>query len=839
MAIALMFCCLALAAQAGGDRDIPAAAPADAIMAPASEVRDALDWAGAAFAGVAPAGHGRHVALQVRRQDHNVLRFGQSCMESPVRIGSRTFRHGLGTHASSEIVAAVPPGTKAFEAMVGVDNNDDTGGARGTVQFAVLAGGRAMTRTATLKGGGEPLPLRVEIPAGTREIVLAVDATPDGTAFDQADWADARFVLNDGTSVWLDDNQGEPFLLSQTPPFSFTCGGESSADVLKRSKRTCESVEKPDRTELHVTWTDPKTGLKVVATVGAFRRFPAIDWLVTFENTSTHDTPILEGIQAADVILRTGNSKRAPVVHQLRGDVCGESSFVPFETTVDVGSPLHMVPSGGRSSNTSAFPFFNIQYNDEGVIAAVGWTGQWAASLERSPAGPSRLRAGLERTHLVLHPGERIRGPRILLMTWKGDRLAAHNRFRRLVLFQYAPKRDGRPVRMPIVSQCFDRYSGSRPAWATEAGQIEAARFAHDIGCDTHWLDAAWFPGGFPNGVGTWSTKPVEFPRGLKPVSDACHALGMRFVLWFEPERVAPGSEIAVRHPEFVFGGSGGGLFRLDDPGARKWLGDLLSKRVGEYGLDVYRNDFNIDPLSFWRAADAPDRQGITEIRYVEGLYELWDRLLAEHPGLMIDNCSSGGRRIDLETCMRSVPLWRSDTSCSPGHPDWNQVQTFGLGQYVPLHTACGWTPEPYDFRSSATAGAISQWDFLNPAFPRDLARATMAEVKENQKYWYGDFYPLTACSLAPDQLVAYQFHRPDLDAGLVLAFRRKECSLRGLILGLNGLKPDTTYVVETVDDAHKHTELKVTGRELASDFTLRLGEKGSSLVVRYRPAAP
>jgi alpha-galactosidase len=839
MSIAWMVCSLALTAQAGGDRDIPGAAADDGVMAPASQVRDVLDWAGAAFAGLAPAADPRRVALQVRRQDHNVLRFGRSCMETPLRIGSRTFRHGLGTHATSAIVAAVPPGAHAFEALVGVDNNDDTGGLRGTVQFAVAIGGREAVRTATLKGGGAPVPVRVAIPPGTKEIVLQVDATPDGAAFDQADWAEARFILDDGASAWLDDHQREPFFLSQEPPFSFTCGGESSAALLARAKRTVESTDRPDRTEFHVSWTDPKTGLKASAVAGAFRRFPAVDWVVTLENTGPRDTPIIEGIQSADVVLRTGNSKRAPVVHQLHGDVCGESTFVPFDTVVDVDRPLRMAPAGGRSSNTSAFPFFNVQYGDEGVIAAVGWTGQWAAMLERSPTGPTRLRAGLERTRLVLHPGERIRGPRILLMPWQGDRLAAHNRFRRLVLFHYAPKRDGRPVRLPIVSQCFDRYSWSRPDWATEAGQIAAVGFAHDVGCDTHWLDAAWFPGGFPNGVGNWSTRPDSFPRGLKPVSDACHRLGMRFVLWFEPERVAAGSEIARLHPAYVFGGSRGGLFRLDDPGARKWLGDLLSKRITEYGIDVYRNDFNIDPLSFWRAADAPDRQGMTEIRYVEGLYELWDRLLAEHPGLMIDNCSSGGRRIDLETCTRSVPLWRSDTSCAPGHPDWNQVQTFGLGQYVPLHTACGWTPDPYDFRSSATAGAISQWDFLNPAFPKDLARATMAEVKENQKFWYGDFYPLTACSLEPDQLVAYQFHRPDLDAGLVLAFRRTDCNLRGLILGLNGVKPETTYVVETVDGSHRRTERRATGRELASDFTLRLPGTGSSLVVRYRPATP
>ncbi len=97
--------------------------------------------------------------------------------------------------------------------------------------------------------------------------------------------------------------------------------------------------------------------------------------------------------------------------------------------------------------------------------------------------------------------------------------------------------------------------------------------------------------------------------------------MGLKFIVWFEPERVAPGTQIAREHPEFVFGGEKGGLFKLSDPAARRWLADLLSRRITEFGIDTYRNDFNIDPLGFWRQADAPDRQGFTEIRYVEGPY--------------------------------------------------------------------------------------------------------------------------------------------------------------------------------------------------------------------------
>ncbi|MCY3022555.1 MAG: alpha-galactosidase, partial [Planctomycetota bacterium] len=528
---------------------------------------------------------------------------------------------------------------------------------------------------------------------------------------------------------------------STEPPFSFAYGGTPSANLLKIWQRTFEKKESGDRTEHTVCWTDAATGLRVTAVVATFKRYPAVDWVLHFENKGAADTPIIENIQALDVQLNTGQPDRAAVLHQIAGDNCSAGSFRPADTKVEAGKTIRLAPVGGRSSN-GTFPFFNFAAGDQGIIAAIGWSGQWAASIERSPDGPTRLRAGMGRTRLLLHPGERIRSPRILLLPWKGDLTAAHNRFRRLMLFHYVPKQDGKPVLLPTFLQGYDRYNG-HPTWPTEAGQINAARIARDIGCEFLWLDAAWFPGGFPNGVGSWVANN-KFPNGLKPVSDACHQMGLKFIVWFEPERVARGSQIAKEHPEFVHGGAGGGLFKLDDPAARRWLTDLLLKRIEEYGLDWYRNDFNMDPLENWRKADAPDRQGMTEIRYIEGLYEMWDELIARRPGLVVDNCASGGRRIDLEMCMRSVPLWQSDISCQKGAEDAHQAQSCALSLYVPFHTPCAWFPTAYELRSTATAGLVIQFPFLEPEFPAQQARELVEEGKANRRFWYGDLYPLT-----------------------------------------------------------------------------------------------
>jgi alpha-galactosidase len=812
------------------ESDIPLGVPNDFVSASHEEIANVENWANDAFE-LTENGPG-NVKVDLKRQDYDRLGYGVSCVGGPLQIGEKVYQHGLGTHANSEILVTLPKGAKRFEATVGVNKDDATDVGTPTVQFIVEVHGKELLRTPTLTGKTAPVPVKIDLDDSMKEITLKVDCTPDGPSFDHANWADARILMNDGSVQWLDSVKSD--LMSRGElPFSFAYGGVSSNELLSTWQKSSSTRRTEDAVERTVEWTDPKTGLRVTAVVKTFKAYSAVEWVLYFENTGKSDTPILEAVRALDLSLNTPQSRPA-TLHRIMGDGCDRDCFAPYDTAVGEGQKIEMAPVTGRSSSV-AFPFFNFQSGNNGLIAAVGWTGQWSASLDRSVSGITSLKAGMELTHTILYPGEKIRTPRILLMPWKDDIMRAHNQLRRMMLFHYMPKENGRPARLPISLQCWDRYWG-RPGMASETRQISEAKFAHEIGCDTLWVDAAWFPPDFGSGAGNWFPKPTDFPRGLKPVSDVCHGLGMKFLVWFEPERVAKGTQIANEHPEFVFGGKEGGLFKMNDPTARQWMTDLLVDRLKSYGIDVYREDANIDMLPFWRQNDAPDRQGITEIRYIEGLYQMWDDIRSRCPGILIDNCSSGGRRIDLESCMRTIPMWRSDTGCGAGRADWNQSQTYGLSQYIPLHEVASWTSETYENRSSATAGALCEWGFLEPGFSKKDAQKALAEVQENQKYWYGDFYPITGYSIAPDRFMAYQFHRSDLDEGLVLAFRRKECRTVGMIVSLNALNPSSTYSLEFVDDSYKVRTRRVLGKDLISKgVELRIPKESGSVILRYK----
>jgi alpha-galactosidase len=280
-----------------------------------------------------------------------------------------------------------------------------------------------------------------------------------------------------------------------------------------------------------------------------------------------------------------------------------------------------------------------LAWGDGGAVMAIGWSGQWLASFERDEKRSLRVQTGMEHFRVKLHPGEGIRTPRMLLLFWRGEEmLRGHNLFRQFMLKHGIPRIEGRLVVPPVAAS----FAGLNDY--TEVNQIAVAPKYGERGIELQWIDAGWFVGGWPNGAGTWEPKPENFPRGLAPVGEAVHKAGMKFLLWFEIERVARGSEIAREHPEWVIGPitEYGGLFNWGIAEARRWMTDRVSDQLRKGKVDIFRMDFNMEPLMYWLRNDPPDRQGMTEIRFVEGMYRMWDDLRVRHPGLWVNNCASG-----------------------------------------------------------------------------------------------------------------------------------------------------------------------------------------------------
>ncbi len=600
-------------------------------------------------------------------------------------------------------------------------------------------------------------------------------------------------------------------------PFSFTYGGRPAAELLPSWKLERRRAKpQAGRTSTTLTCTDPATGLRVRCEVTEYDDFPAVEWVLHFENSGTEDTPILEKLLPLAVELKAPADANVMVHHSV-GEKNSARSFAPVEDVLVSGSTndLVLAPLGGRSSD-GQMPFFNLAWPDGGVALAVGWSGQWEARFRRSSRGALAAQAGQQLVHCKLHPGESIRTPRILLVFWQGhEPIRGNNLFRQVLMAHYLPRRHGELVLSPICAS----VNWTAPDGSYEEPHVSVMGPLARRGLEVFWSDMdpqQWYPKGFPEGTGTWEPDPAKYPHGLKPVGDAARAAGLDYLLWFEPERVHPGSRIDREHPEWVMPPhkEWSKLFRLHDEPARRWLTDYIDAQISAAQLGWLRWDFNIEPLGFWRRNDAPDRQGLTEIRHIEGLYAMWDELRARHPGLVIDLCASGGRRIDLEALGRGLPLWHSDLQCS-GRPSLaaDQLQNAGLWRWVPMHGCGNFAYEPsYAFRSAMTAGNIlavcnkaGRFNLID-ADTEEAVRRTVAIYHKLRPYMVGDFYPLFPHSESEEAWFGYQFHRPDLNAGVAILFRRGKSRDATMPVPLQALSPTRRYEVSFEDTPEKRT---------------------------------
>jgi alpha-galactosidase len=632
-------------------------------------------------------------------------------------------------------------------------------------------------------------------------------------------------------------------------PFSFSYDGKSSADFLGRWHASRRSVPLDQyREQQTLTYIDPATHLEVRCVMLRYKDYPTVEWTLYFKNTGNSPSPILEDIQALDTILKR-DAQHEFQLHYSKGSSAKVTDFQPLENSLTPKSDTSFSPVGGRASD-GAFPYFNLEWSGGGAILAVGWPGQWATRFTRDPDQGLRIRAGQELTHFKLLPGEEVRSPLIVLQFYQGDWIRAQNVWRSWMIVHNVPRPGGK-LPLPLLAGGSCPYFGPYIHQNEENQELFIRRYLEEgIKLDYWWIDAGWYPNrGKWQDTGTWEVDAQRFPRGLRGVADYAHARGVKFVVWFEPERVTPGTWLYEHHPEWLLKVQPSAdfapsqkdwrLLNLGNPIARQWVTDHIDKMITEQGIDIYRQDFNMEALPFWRANDANDRQGITEIAYVNGYLAYWDELRRRHPNLLIDDCSSGGRRVDLESLRRSVPLWRSDYIIEP---IGMQNQTYGISLWFPYQGLASQiaekgkdvkTIDTYAFRSDMFPSIHAHWDVRRVDIDYKRLGQLVNQWRAIAPDYAGDYYPLTPFDPSDGAWIAWQFDRPKEGEGVVQVFRRPASLQESASLKLHGLDPNASYTVTDVDSS---SNTVVTGRDLmGSGLGVVLHERPGSSILIYK----
>lgn len=651
-------------------------------------------------------------------------------------------------------------------------------------------------------------------------------------------------------------------------PFSFKCGERSSREWVTLASANIASGDwRNDHTRTHILrWKDAQTSLYCEMELTEFRDFPAFQWVVRVRNDGQTDSAKVHDFWGIDTCWHAPDDSM-PVLHRSIGSPAHEDDFQFMgevmhnsmwekrrRIAMDAPSNAawaqahsYLIPQDKRSS-AIWLPFFNYQTGEDGLITGLGWSGAWRAYFDHQGGGKSTILAGVENFDSILHPGETARSTLNLALYWQGALLHGQNMFRRLVLDHYSPHIDGKLVEPPISGLVW----GGVPS-KEHLETLDKIK-QHEIPLDVYWFDAGWygtgtvpsysvFEGDWGPMAGDWRPNPNWHNGTLKPVSDAAHALGMKFLVWVEPCRAIQGRPITLEHPEYFLTGNADGKIRdgqtllldLGKPESLKWATDVVGGLIRDYAIDWYEEDFNIEPNPYLETAAEPNRWGMNEMRFIEGHFAFWDALRKAFPQLAILNCASGGRRIDLESISRGEPLWRSDYNCFPeATAESTQDHGYGILYWLPLQGSMirGWSLyDTYEARCALSPGMENALVAKSEQEWQQL-KANVVQAKRCRKYFYGDYYPLAHEQREPSAWTAYHLYLPETREGMIVALRREKSDTRTMVFDLLTIDPAMQWKFEDYDSGQTWT---VSGTQVREEgFRVDIPNRRDSRLIFY-----
>ncbi|WTW22507.1 alpha-galactosidase [Streptomyces sp. NBC_00019] len=286
------------------------------------------------------------------------------------------------------------------------------------------------------------------------------------------------------------------------------------------------------------------------------------------------------------------------------------------------------------------------------IESSAGWrfeTGEREGAAYVALFGPDDAH---HQWHHTLAPGEEFHTvPAVLVHTETGGLDAA---FGELTDYRRSIRRD-HPDRLalPVIYNDYMNTLMGDPTTQRLLPLIEAAGAA---GAEVFVIDAGWYDDdaqGWWDAVGAWEPAARRFPGGLLEVLDAIRAHGMTPGLWLEPEVVGVRSPLAGTLPPEAFFRRGGlrvtehGRHHLDlrHPAARAHLDEVVDRLVGEWGVGYLKLDYNINIGP--GTENGSESPGAGLLGHHRAHLDWMASLLDRHPDLVLENCGSGGLRMD------------------------------------------------------------------------------------------------------------------------------------------------------------------------------------------------
>ena len=613
-------------------------------------------------------------------------------------------------------------------------------------------------------------------------------------------------------------------------PFTFKVDGEAfnPADWEQTTAKSSEfgKTYANGKTE-YIVLKNKNNGLEVTVEATVFEKNATCQWTVYIKNTGDKNSGVISDFYPLNTSFETGKAD----LYYSMGSNTAASDFSLIKKELNF---IKRSFSGTEGKPTESFlPYFNIHGEDMGMLLGIGWTGQWAAELLQKN-GSSQISVKQENLNAYLLPDESIRSPLVSVSFYKNDNaLKGFNIFREWIMDCVYPEN--------VTKSSYTVMEVAGPESTRTSDEIIEILDGFDDSVykqtDAFWMDAGWYTynEGWYDGVGNWTVDTKRYDNGISELSGYAAKKGLGHTLWYEPERIFPNTnfhKIGAEKEEWLISlnGEDNIMWNLANQDAYEYYCDYILNSLKENGVTIYRQDFNFAPYGYWQKADSEyydGRSGICENHYVTNLYSFLDYLTENVDGLIIDNCASGGKRLDLEMAYRSIAFWRSDYNCSY-HPDLfdaTQSHTYGISFWLPITGSALYMEDEYAGRSDIMP--LMLMDFFSHTHPE------FSFYKEQRELMGQRYYPLDFGSFDNNKMLSMQFSTEDALSGTVLIYKREKVTDTEYNVKLNGLIPEKAYNITDIDNPDKVTSL--TGEQLMKEgITLPLPEGRKAIILMF-----
>ena len=370
------------------------------------------------------------------------------------------------------------------------------------------------------------------------------------------------------------------------------------------------------------------------------------------------------------------------------------------------------------------------------------------------------------------------------------------------------------------------------------------------IGGELFVMDDGWFGDKYPRnndrqGLGDWMVNKTKLPNGIGSLVRTAQDNGMKFGIWIEPEMANTKSELFERHPDWVLQGRGrdistgrGGtqvVLDMANPKVQDFVFRLVDDLMTQHPDIAYiKWDCNAPLMDYGSPWLAADRQSQLYVDYQLGLIKTLKRIREKYPRLVIQDCASGGGRINYGLLPYFEEFWGSDDTDAKMRLfiQWGESAFFpaiGMGSHVSAernHQTHRSTP--MKFRTDlAMTGRFGMELQPSQMSAEDLAfakRGIAAYKKIRNVVQLGDLYRLDS-PYDGDGISALMYVSESKDQAAFFAFNFNFAINQKIpTVLLNGLDPDRRYRIKDLTPHNQQKPCALDGKIVSGRTLMTAG---------------